>query len=217
MKLGRPKRRATYRDVLDTPPHVVAEVLDGELYQFSRPAGPHASVAWVLGELLGPPFRRGRGGPGGWILLPEPELHLGEDIAVPDLAGWRRERLPAVENVPYFTLAPDWLCEVISPSTERVDRAKKLPIYAAHGVRHAWLVNPLAHTLEVLRLHQGLWLTLGVHCDNACVRAEPFEAIEIDLDELWADLATAPPRRRPPSMASEVGAAYGDGGLDDAR
>ena len=216
MKFERSKRRASYQDVLDAPPEVVAEVLGGELYQFSRPAGPHAAVAWVLGELLGPPFRRGRGGPGGWILLPEPELHLAEEIAVPDLAGWRRERLPAVENVPYFTLAPDWLCEVISRSTEKVDRAKKLPIYAAHGVRNVWLVNPMTRTLEVLRRHDGLWLTLAVHCDDATIRAEPFDAIEIDLGELWADLAAAPPPRRKASLASEPMAAYGDGSLEDA-
>ena len=144
-------------------------------------------------------------------------MHLGAEIVVPDLAGWRRERLPAVENVAYFTLAPDWLCEVISRSTEKIDRAKKLPIYAAHGVRNVWLANPIQRTLEVLRLHDGKWLTLAVHCDNAKVRAEPFDAIELDLADLWADLvAPPPPRKLKRSRASEPIAFYGDARLEES-
>jgi len=182
-------RPATYQDVLDAPPHMVAEIIGGELRLSPRPRGPHASVVGALAEDLGFAFRRGRGGPGGWILLVEPELHLGEEILVPDLAGWRRERMPHVEDVAYFTLAPDWSCEVLSPSTEKTDRAEKLAIYANAGVRHAWLVHPKHRTLEVLRLHEGKWLTLGVHHDDQKVRAEPFDAIELDLAVLWADLA----------------------------
>jgi Uma2 family endonuclease len=195
---------------------VVAEIVDGELWLSPRPGGPHASVASVLGEELGPPFKRGRGGPGGWIILYEPELHLGADIVVPDLAGWRRERLPAVGNVAYFTLAPDWLCEVVSRSTEKLDRAKKLPIYATHGIRHVWIANPVQRTLEVLRLHDGKWLTLAVHCDNAKVRAEPFDAIELDLAVLWADLEPPPPRKIKRSRASEPIAFYGDARVEES-
>lgn len=209
--------RATYQDVLDAPPHVVAEIVDGDLWLSPRPAGPHTAVASALGDELGPPFKRGRGGPGGWIILDEPELHLGDDIVVPDLGGWRRERLPGVGNVAYFTLAPDWLCEVISRSTEKLDRAKKLPIYAAHGVRNVWLVNPLQRTLEVLRLHDGKWLALAVHCDNAKVRAEPFDAIQLDLVNLWADLeAPPPPRKIKRSRASEPLSFYGDARLEES-
>jgi Uma2 family endonuclease len=175
------RRRATYADVLAAPRHLVAEVIAGELRLSPRPAGPHALVASVLGLELGPPFHRGRGGPGGWILLDEPELHLGAEILVPDLAGWRRERLPAVTDAPYFELAPDWLCEVLSPSTEKADRAEKLAIYAAAGVDHAWLVNPRARTLEVLRRQGTQWLTVAIHKDDDRVRAEPFDAIELDL------------------------------------
>jgi Uma2 family endonuclease len=120
--------------------------------------------------------------------LIEPEIHLGADILVPDYAGWRRERMPFVTDTPYFTLAPDWICEVLSPSTERMDRADKLPIYAREGVGYAWLVNPLQRTLEVLRIESGRWLTLAVHCDDALVRAEPFDAIELELGALWADV-----------------------------
>ncbi len=210
------KRRATYQDVLDAPQHVVAEVIGGQLRLSPRPGGPHASVASTLGEELGPPFRRGRGGPGGWLILDEPELHLEGEIVVPDLAGWRRERLPRVPNAAYFTLAPDWLCEVLSRSTEKLDRADKLPIYAAHGVRNVWLINPLQRTLEVLRIHDGKWLTLAVHCDDARVRAEPFDAIELDLADLWADLEAPPPRKGTPSRASEPMAIYGDEYFEDA-
>jgi len=210
------RRRATYQDVLDAPVHLVAEIVDGELWLSPRPAGPHTAVASALGDELGPPFRRGRGGPGGWIILYEPELHLGPEIVVPDLAGWRRERLPRVENTAYFTLAPDWLCEVVSRSTEKLDRAKKLPIYAAYGVRNVWLVDPIQRMLEVLRLHEGRWLTLAVHCDDAKIRAEPFDALELDLADLWADLAAPPPRRGKPGRASEPMAEFGDASLEDA-
>ena len=211
----RMRRRATYRDVLDAPIHKVAEIIDGKLYLSPRPAGPHTSVASALGEFLGPPFRRGRGGPGGWIILDEPELHLGAEIVVPDLAGWRRERMPGVSNAAYFTVPPDWLCEVLSPSTEKLDRVDKLPVYAAHGVRNLWLVNPLRRTLEVLRLQDRKWLGVAVHRDDEKARIEPFDAIELDLAELWADLEAPPPRKGQPSRASEPMAAYGDGSLDE--
>jgi Uma2 family endonuclease len=183
------KRHASYQDVLDAPRHLVAEVIDGELELHPRPAKPHAAAATALGEELGPPFKRGRGGPGGWIILFEPELHLGRDILVPDLGGWRRERMPALTTEePYFTLAPDWLCEVLSPGTEAMDRARKLPIYARESVSHVWLVDPLQRTLEVLRRQNTDWLILGVYEGNALVRAEPFDALELELGILWADV-----------------------------
>jgi Uma2 family endonuclease len=185
------KRRATYDDVLSAPPHRVAEVIEGELILSPRPAGPHSVAASALGEELGPPFKRGRGGPGGWIILDEPELHLRPDILVPDLAGWRRTTMPAVANEAYFSVRPDWVCEVLSPSTERVDRGDKIRLYARAGVGHAWLVNPLQRTLEVLRLSSvtpAEWLTLGVFRDDARVRAEPFEAFDLELAVLWQDV-----------------------------
>jgi Uma2 family endonuclease len=183
------KRRATYQDVLEAPEHMVAEIIDGELYLQPRPAKPHAAAATALGEELGPPFKRGRGGPGGWIILDEPEVHFGGDVLVPDLAGWRRERMPVMTNdEPYFSLAPDWACEVLSPGTAVKDRAKKLPIYARENVGHVWLVEPLQRTLDVLRLHEGRWTIVAVHEGGARVRAEPFDAIELDLGILWADV-----------------------------
>jgi Uma2 family endonuclease len=188
------RRRATYQDVLDAPRHKVAEIIRGELRLSPRPAGPHAEVTSTLAAELIAPFKLGRNGPGGWIILFEPELHLDDDIVVPDLAGWRRERLPAVDDVPYFTLAPDWLCEVLSPSTEKADRADKLAIYAAAGVRNVWLLHPIRRTLEVLRLHEARWLALAVHRDDERVRAEPFDAIDLELSALWADLSKLPGR-----------------------
>ena len=184
------RRRATYDDVLAAPPHRVAELIHGTLVTSPRPASVHAHAASVLGMDLGSPFQRGRGGPGGWWILDEPELHLGEHVLVPDLAGWRKERMPQIPDVPYFELAPDWLCEVLSPSTEALDRTDKLDIYAAAEVAWVWLVNPRLRTLEVLQLHRGQWLVGGRHRGEQAIRAEPFDAIELALDALWLPQAS---------------------------
>ncbi|MGE0325769.1 MAG: Uma2 family endonuclease [Polyangiaceae bacterium] len=181
------RKRATYADVLNAPAHRVAEIVNGDLRLSPRPALLEAAALTALGDELGPPFRRGVGGPGGWILLDRPELHLGADVLVPDIASWRRERLPIIPAEPYLSLAPDWLCEVLSPSTAKLDRAEKLPIYAREGVRHVWLVDPLARLLEVLRLEGEHWTLLGAYSDSAKVRAEPFEVFELELGVLWAD------------------------------
>jgi Uma2 family endonuclease len=179
------KTRATYEDLLAVPDHKVAELLDGELHVSPRPAPPHALAASaVAGELWGP-FHTGRGGPGGWWILSEPELHLGEDVAVPDVAGWRRSRLPALPEAAYFDLAPDWICEVVSPSTEGRDRSLKMKTYGREGVGHAWLVNPLARTLEVYRRSSEGWVLLATHVGDVVVRAEPFDAAELRLAAWW--------------------------------
>ena len=179
------RKLATYEDVLAAPNHLVAEVVKGVLHTHPRPRLRHAAAASALGEELGPPFRRGRGGPGGWLILDEPELHLDKDILVPDLAGWRRERMPELPDEPYATLAPDWACEVLSKSTEAFDRSGKLPIYARESVKHVWLVDPDVKTLEVFRLEGSNYLLVATHADTARVRAEPFGAIELDLALLW--------------------------------
>ena len=179
------KKDATYADLCALPENFVAEILGGELYASPRPASPHGHAAGALFLKLGGPFQNGENGPGGWWFLLEPELHFGADVVVPDIAGWRRERMPAIPNVAHFVLAPDWLCEVLSPSTEAIDRRKKLPIYAREGVGHVWLVDPLAQTLEVLRLESRRWSLVADHEGTATVRAEPFNAIELALRALW--------------------------------
>lgn len=188
------KAPATYEDVLAAPENRIAQVVDGELYVHPRPAGGHAAAASALGEELGPPFKRGRGGPGGWLLLDEPELHLQTDIVVPDLGGWRRDRLPSVGvDQPYIEVAPDWVAEVLSPSTAQLDRTRKLDIYRRECVGKVWFVDPRARTLEVLRRTDEGWLLVGTWADDAKVRAEPFDAITLHLSVLWADTIAPEP------------------------
>jgi Uma2 family endonuclease len=198
--IARSKPRASYEDVLAAPEHKVAEVLFGVLHLNPRPAARHARATSSLGVEIGGPFDRGRGGPGGWFILDEPELHFGpkdeEDILVPDIAGWRRERMPKIPDVAFFTLAPDWVCEILSDSTRATDRFEKMTIYARERVAHVWLVDPGARTLEVFRLSHASskkrkkptkteWTLAAVWRDDARVRAEPFDAIELDLSVLW--------------------------------
>lgn len=188
-----PRRRATYADLEAVPANQVAELIEGTLYTFPRPASPHANAASGLtGELRGP-FHRGRGGPGGWIILVEPELHFPDPTApgeiealVPDLAGWRRERMPTMPRVAAFTLAPDWICEILSPSTEDHDREVKMPVYAREGVRHAWLIDPIARLVQVYTLDAiQRWGEPVMYRELDVVRAAPFDAIELDLAALW--------------------------------
>ncbi len=174
------------------PREQIAEIINGELVVSPRPARPHTSVASRLGFLLGPSFMLGNGGPGGWVILFEPELHVGPrpDKLVPDFAGWRRARLPDAyggDIAPaYYDLAPDWVCEVLSASTEADDRADKMPIYAREGVKHAWLVNPIVQTVEVFRLENDVWQLVTTYRSQAKIRAAPFDAVELDLSQLWA-------------------------------
>ena len=186
--MSAPKRRATYEDLMQVPDHLVAEIIDGELITSPRPATPHARAHSVIGQDLSPFDRRpgSPGGPGGWWLLDEPELHFGDDVVVPDHAGWRRERMPELPHTAYFTLAPDWICEVASPSTAGLDRGEKMPLYAREKVAHVWIVDPIAKTLDVFRLDGETYRLVGTHSGDVRVRVEPFEAIELELGALWA-------------------------------
>ena len=179
------ERKATYADLEAVPPHLVAEILRGKLVTHPRPVPRHAEVHFGLSTELGGPFRNGIGGPGGWRFLTEPELHLGEEVAVPELAGWHLERMPALPTTAYIVLAPDWVCEILSPSTEKYDRGAKREIYAEAGVKHLWLVDPRVQCLEVFELSGGRWVLMGTHQADAKVRAVPFDAIEIELARLW--------------------------------
>ena len=180
-----PTPRATYQDVLDAPPHRVAEIVDGTLHTHPRPAAPHARASSVLGRKIGSPYDDEIDGPGGWWIIDEPELHFGEDILVPDLAGWRRERMPEYPDTAYFTLAPDWVCEVLSPSTRRLDLHGKRPVYAREGVGHLWLVDPTDRTLEAFELRDGHWVLIESAKDDEPVSIPPFDAITFSLGDLW--------------------------------
>ncbi len=180
------RRDALYAELEALPPNVVGEILGGELYASPRPRPRHSRATVRLSTALGP-FDRdpGEEGPGGWVLLGEPELHLGGEVLVPDLAGWRRERMPELPEEVGITLAPDWVCEVLSPSTVAIDRGRKMGSYAREGVRHLWLVDPGVQSLEVYRLENGRWSLLGTHLGEVTVHAEPFEALGLELGRLW--------------------------------
>lgn len=184
------KRPATYEDLLQVPDHLVAEILDGELVTTPRPALPHAQTyAALVAELHGP-FSQGRGGPGGWWILAEPELHLQRDVVVPDLAGWRRETLPTIPDAAYITVPPDWVCEILSPSTEQIDRLRKLRIYGREGMNGIWLVNPIQRTLEIYTLLYGHWTLAATHGGEDTVRAEPFDAVPLELPRIWPQVGS---------------------------
>jgi Uma2 family endonuclease len=185
--MAQPKpKRATYADIEALPPNVVGEIAFGVLHTHPRPAPKHVRASSRLGIVLGNPFDLGSGGPGGWVFMDEPELHLGEHVIVPDIVGWRRERLLELPETAYFETPPDWVCEVLSPSTQRFDRTDKLAIYAAFGVGHCWYVDPAVRTLEVLALQSGKWLIAATFKDTDAVAAPPFEAHTFALDMLWS-------------------------------
>ncbi len=184
------KRNATYDDLCALPDHMVAEIIDGDLFASPRPASPHALASSMLGAVLIAGFGGEPGGagvPGGWWILDEPELHFGQNVLVPDLAGWRRERMPTVPDVAGFELAPDWVCEVISPSTGEIDRGRKMRVYAREGVGHLWIVDPILHTLEVYRLEDERWVVASTHAGTEQIRAEPFEAVALDMRRWWRE------------------------------
>lgn len=186
------KKPATYADIEALPANMVGQLIDGELFAMPRPAWGHAKATSTLGMDLGSAFQRGRGGPGGWLIVDEPELHLGHDVLVPDLAGWRLENVPAGWNAstPYVTLAPDWVCEVLSPSTASLDRVRKSRRYAREGISWSWLVDPVGKTLEAYKLDNGLWVQLGTWSGDETPRVAPFDAIELQLSALWLDDAS---------------------------
>jgi Uma2 family endonuclease len=194
MALARDRRDELYDAYLEVPSHQRAEIVNGTLYVMSRPAPRHANAVTMLGGELSGPFQRGRGGPGGWWILFEPELQLmpKEPIA-PALAGWRRERMPQLPETAWFTLPPDWVCEVLSPSTAKLDRDEKLPYYAEHGVPHVWSIDPIDQRLEVYTLDATAkrWREVRIYEGDTTVRAEPFSALELELSALWP-----PPRAR---------------------
>ena len=183
-----PAHQPTLYEALEALPEgVIGEILNGQLHTQPRPAIPHARVALDLAIGVGGPYDKGIGGPGGWWIFPEPEVHLVRDVevAVPDLAGWRRERMPILPTGHRVEVVPDWVCEILSPSTKRKDRQNKMPLYARYGMRYAWLIDPVEQTLEVYRLDAGAWVEIDHFAGADQVRVPPFEAVSIDLKGLW--------------------------------
>ena len=186
------RKKATYEDLYSIPENTTGEIINGELVVTPRPSRKHTSAASSLGFEIGPAYQFGRGGPGGWIIIIEPEISFGEDILVPDLAGWKEERFPEEEPHNWISVTPDWICEVLSPGTHRRDKMEKMPIYARHEVSYFWLLDPVVKTLDVFRLQYGEWVVAGLFVEDAKLRAEPFTEIEITLSDLWLG-----ERRRP--------------------
>jgi Uma2 family endonuclease len=177
---------ARQEDLLALSDNVVGEILSGELVTSPWPSPVHAVVATGIAAALAPPFQYGDGGPGGWWILLEPELHVSSDVIVPDVAGWRREYLSALPSSAHLEVVPNWVCEILSPSTARLDRVRKMPLYASRGVDHVWLIDPAERTLEVLRNQNGQWVLVSCHGNDDIVRAEPFADVPIALDRWWA-------------------------------
>ncbi len=197
------RREATYQDVLDAPEHLVAEIVDGELYLSPRPAEPHARSMTILGALLTYAYDLGGGGgPGGWYFLNEPELHFAKNVLVPDIAAWRLERVPGevVADRKFITDAPDWLCEGLSPSTQKLDRFRKLPLYARAGVSNVWLFDARTRALEVYRRDGNHYEMTAMFGDQELIRAEPFDQIELRIEQILSQL---------PTRAGEAPVTYG--------
>jgi Uma2 family endonuclease len=185
--IRQPEPVSLYGQLLALPENVTGEIIDGVLYTQPRPTGPHVNAELGLGSALRIPFHKGQGGPGGWWIVAEPELHFIRDVLtpVPDLAGWRRERMTELPKDHRFEIVPDWVCEILSPSTAKKDRTKKLPMYARYGVAYVWLIDPLEQTLEAFRLEQGHWVLLATLADDEPVSVPPFDAITFSLADLW--------------------------------
>ena len=179
--------KATYQDVIDAPENMVAELIDGELHLMSRPAPAHGHANFTLGRILGQHFTQGMDGPGGWLMMAEPELHLIRDtrVLVPDLAGWKLETMPEFPESHRDAAMPDWVCEILSPSTSKVDLDVKAPLYAQAGIGHLWFIDPIAKTLQAFELRKGKWAQIADLKDADTVCVPPFDAIDFDLSDLW--------------------------------
>jgi Uma2 family endonuclease len=181
------KQSDVYQDLLNLPENIIGEIINGELHTQPRPAPRHALASSSLGGELDGPYFKGRGGPGGWWIIDEPEIHLGDDVLVPDIAGWKKERMPKLPETAFFDVSPEWICEVLSQNTVRKDRIFKMPLYAKYGVQHIWLLDPLAKTLEVYQLETQYWKLIGTFSGNDNVSILPFQEINIELSFLWGE------------------------------
>lgn len=180
-------KMATYEDILNLPAHVIGEIINGRIETQPRPSPKHALASSSLGGELVGPFQKGKGGPGGWWIIDEPELHLRNHVLVPDLAGWKKQKMPVLPDTAWFEKAPDWVCEILSPSTARIDRVEKMPVYADLGVNHLWLIDPQLQTLEVYELNNKQWLLLQTIDNDSNVSIAPFQEISFSLCSLWGN------------------------------
>ncbi len=176
---------ANYQDIIDLPENMVGEILNGQLETHPRPAPKHALASSSVGDELVSPFQKGKGGPGGWWILDEPECHIGGHIMVPDLAGWKKQRMPSLPDIAWFEVVPDWICEILSPSTARVDRIVKMPIYADLGVKFIWLIDPNLQTLEAYQRQETHWLLIASYAEQQTVSIAPFAEHSFSLSTLW--------------------------------
>ena len=182
-----PPARATYQDVLDAPPHMVAEILEGKLYMNPRPTLKHGSATFILLTNLANAYQHTITGPCRWLFIPEPEIHFDDHVLVPDGAAWTDNRLPkaTVMHDPYTSVPPDWICETLSPSTRKVDLTEKRDIYARYGIRNLWYLDPDKLTLEALSLDDGSYRSLGRVTGKKIVSLPPFESAQFSLTGLW--------------------------------
>jgi Uma2 family endonuclease len=187
MSKAQAREPSLYSQLVDLPERLIGEIVNGELHTQPRPSGRHGLAESGLATYIAGPFNFGRGGPGGWWIIVEPEVHFVRDVevVVPDLAGWRRVRMPQIPEDQRFEVTPDWVCEILSPATAKRDRMIKLPLYARYSVAHAWLVDPLARTLEAFELRAGVWSLIATLQDDVPARVPPFDAVEFPLRDLW--------------------------------
>jgi len=177
---------ATYEDILALPENTVGEILNGQLETHPRPAPKHALAASSMGMEIGLPFQKGHGGSGGWWIIDEPECHVSNHIFVPDLAGWLKKRMPTLPETAWFNIRPDWVCEIISPSSASRDRVTKMYIYANLEIPYYWIIDPIGQTLEVYQLQEDKsWRLLKTYANDDNVKVAPFDSYSFSLANLW--------------------------------
>ncbi|MEF8794096.1 Uma2 family endonuclease [Thiohalorhabdus sp.] len=186
--MAHPARPHTLYEAIEALPEgVTGEIIGGQMHTQPRPSGPHALAGSNLGIDLGNRYSRGHGGPGGWWIIDEPEVHFIRDseILIPDLAGWRRERMPALPQDQRFEVVPDWVCEILSPASASKAREVKIPVYARYRVAHAWLVDPREQSLEAYALQEGEWTLVGTYSGEDLVDTDPFPEAGFRVADLW--------------------------------